>query len=88
MSGFQALKTKRMYAQGDVLDVSDIQVTLYPEVGIPIYLLSDKYKTNADTVDMSETGDKAITVTYTDNDGNSYQDDIVITVVEPEYFGK
>ncbi len=88
MSGFQALKTKRMYAQGDVLDVSDIQVTLYPEVGIPIYLLSDKYKTNADTVDMSETGDKTITVTYTDNDGNSYQDDIVITVVEPEYFGK
>ena len=88
MSGFQALKTKRMYAQGDVLDVSDIQVTLYPEVGIPIYLLSDKYKTNADTVDMSETGDKTITVTYTDNDGNSYQDDIVITVVEPEYFAK
>lgn len=88
MSGFQALKTKRMYAQGDVLDVSDIQVTLYPEVGIPIYLLSDKYKTNADTVDMSETGDKTITVTYTDNDGNSYQDDIVITVVEPEYFGR
>lgn len=88
MSGFQALKTKRMYAQGDVLDISDIQVTLYPEVGIPIYLLSDKYKTNADTVDMSETGDKTITVTYTDNDGNSYQDDIVITVVEPEYFGK
>lgn len=88
MSGFQALKTKRMYAQGDMLDVSDIQVTLYPEVGIPIYLLSDKYKTNADNVDMSETGDKTITVTYTDNDGNSYQDDIVITVVEPEYFGK
>lgn len=44
MSGFQALKTKRMYAQGDVLDVSDIQVTLYPEVGIPIYLLSDNIK--------------------------------------------
>lgn len=85
---FQALKTKRMYAAGDTLDVSDIQVALYPEVGPPAYLQSDRYAVNAGEIDMSKTGEKVLTVTYSDGRGNNYQDDIVITVVEPEYFGR
>lgn len=88
VKSFQALKTKRMYAVGDVLDILDMQVALYPESGKPIYIESGKYQVDVSKVDMSKPGDYEMTVIYVDEAGDSYQDTVAITVVEPEYFGK
>ncbi len=79
------LKTKRFYGVGDTLNTKDIQILLYGENGKVQEV--ETYTTNASEIDMSTVGNKTLKVSYEYN-GESYTEDITITVVEQEYFGK
>ena len=79
------LKTKRFYCVGDTLNVDDIQILLYGE-NEQVQKIT-KYTTNVKDIDMSKTGEKTLRVTYEYN-GETYTEDVAVTVVESEYFGR
>lgn len=87
VKSFQALKTKRLYAAGDQLQVNDMKVTMYLEDGSLEVIEADDYTTNAAQINMSQIGDKVLKVTHR-RDGIDYVANITITVVEREYLGK
>lgn len=57
-------KKKTSYVIGEKLTTDDLKVTYYNETGIPSRV--NDYATNADEIDMSTPGTKALIVTYLD----------------------
>ncbi|MGN0736461.1 MAG: DUF6273 domain-containing protein [Anaerovoracaceae bacterium] len=72
-----AVKNKTSYKAGNTLNVDDITVTAYYADGYSEKVTD--YTTNADDIDMSKTGKKTLTVSYTKN-GETKTADITITV--------
>ena len=73
----EAVKTKTSYTAGDTLNVDDITVTAYYTDGYSMAVTG--FTTNADAISMSVSGDKTLTVSYTEK-GITKTDDIAITV--------
>ena len=77
-------KTTRFYKQNDGLNTDDIRIILRLENGKTVKV--DEYTTDADEIDMSTLGEKTLKVTF-EYDGEEYEGNVIINVVEPEYFG-
>lgn len=81
----KALKSKRLYTEGEKLNTKDIRIQLYLENGKVEKV--KEYTTNADSIDMDKVGKKTLKVTY-EYHGKEYTDSIPITVVDKDYAGK
>ncbi len=77
----EADKTRTSYPAGEILNVDDITVTAYYEDGYSSEVTG--FTTNAADINMSEMGDKTLTVSYTEN-GVTITKDIPLTINKAE----
>lgn len=81
LTSIEALKTKTVYVQGEILNLDDLKVTaFFPESKV---LLQDEYTTNKNEIDMSIPGKKKLIVSYRENDVTK-KANIEITVVKKD----
>lgn len=82
ISTLTALKTKRVYAVGESINVNDIRLHLRKKDGS--FENIERYATNASSIDMSTPGDKTLTVTY-EYRGEKNTANIKLKVVDRQY---
>lgn len=79
VTGISATKTKLNYAVGDTITLDDIEVIATYENGSTSKVTT--WTTNADSIDMSTSGTKTLTISYEEN-GVVVTTDITLSVVE------